>query len=156
MKSNRGYHYFFKYSLLGGSILLALLAVISGMVPDAVKLEQKPESEDLSSTTIITLVAGLSFLLFLLIRNRFAIVELSNETITIHRKGKTKSISWQDVEQLELLQFVSPPLYTLRTRGSGRTYWFNTEPPRLGMGGFMTDKSEMGKLIEKKKSELGI
>lgn len=61
-----------------------------------------------------------------------------------------------DVESLSLIQFVYPPLYRIKIKGSEDIHWFNTENQFINAGGFTSDTSEMGTLIKKKKRELGI
>jgi len=156
MESNRTYHYFFKYSLLGVGILLTISAIASWVVPESMTINGQPGTQDISTTMIFGLIGVLAFLFFFLIKDKFAIVELGNQTIKIKHNGQDKSVSWLDVEEIKLMQFVYPPLYRLKTRDSDDTVWFNTEPSYLSVNGFISDLSEMGDLIKKKKKELGI
>jgi hypothetical protein len=156
MESNKTYHYFFKYSLLVASILLTVGAIVSWFAPESMTVNGQPGSQDLSITITFGLIGVLAFLVFVLIRDKFAIVELGNQTIMIKHKGEDKTVSWLDVEQVKLIQFVYPPLYKLRTKAIDETIWFNTEPNYISVNGFVTDTSEMGDLIKKKKRELGI
>jgi hypothetical protein len=156
MESNKTYHYLFKYSLLGVSMLLTVGTIISWIAPESMTVNGEPGTQDLWTTLIFGLISVLSFLVFLLIRDNFAIVELGNQTIKIKHKGQDKTVSWLDVEEVRIIQFVYPPLYKLRTKESKETVWFNTEPHYIRVNGFVTDISDMGDLIRKKKRELGI
>lgn len=95
-------------------------------------------------------------MLFLLVKDKFAIVKLGGQKITIQNKGQHKQVSWQDVEEVKQIGFIFPPLYKLKIRDLPESYWFNTEPTYLNASGFVTDLSDMGQLIKKKKKELGI
>lgn len=156
MESNKTYHYFFKYSLLGVSALFAVGTVISWIAPESMTVNNQPGTRDLFATMIFGLVTVLAFLIFLVIRDKFVIVELGNQTLKITHKGEEKTISWLDIEEIELIQFVYPPLYKLRTKESEETVWFNTESNYISINGFMRDISGMGGLIKRKKKELGI
>ena len=156
MESNKTYHYLFKYSLLGVSILLTVGAIVSWIAPESMTVNGQSGTQDLSTTLIFALIALIVFLVFLLIRDNFAIVTLGNQTIKIKHKGQEKTISWLEVEKVKLIQFVYPPLYRLRTKDNEETIWFNTESNYIRINGFITDISDMGGLIKKKKRELGI
>lgn len=119
-------------------------------------LNGKPAIREVSTTLILGLFAIFSLIVFLIIRDKFVIVKLGNQTINIKYKGQERAVSWLDVEQVKLIQFVYPPLYKLKTKDSENTIWFNTEPNFISANGFMKDLSDMGDLIKKKKRELGI
>jgi len=156
MESDRTYHYFFKYSLLGISIFLMIAAIVSWIAPELMIVNGHPGTRDLLTTLIFGLIAVVAFLVFLLIRDKFVIVELGNQTIKIKYKSQDKTISWVEVEEVKLIQFVYPPLYKLKTKDSEEVVWFNTKPNHININGFVTDISDMGDLIKKKKRELGI
>jgi hypothetical protein len=156
MESNKTYHYLFKYSFVGISVVLILGAVVSWVSPESITVNGEPGKRDLLMTTIFALLAILALLLFLLVRKKFAIVELGNQTIKIKTNGQDKPISWLEVEEIKLIQFVYPPLYKIKVKNDESTIWFNTEPEFISISGFVRDTSEMGRLINKKKRELGI
>jgi hypothetical protein len=61
-----------------------------------------------------------------------------------------------DIEVISQIQFVYPPLYKIKIKDSDSILWFNTEAKYFNIAGFVTDISDMGELIKKKKKELGI
>ncbi|WP_157963325.1 hypothetical protein [Algoriphagus litoralis] len=156
MESNKTYHYLFKYCLLGVSILLTLGAILSWFAPESMTVNGQPGTRDSLTTLTFGLIAITALLVFLLIRDKFAIVEMGNQTIKIKHNGQDKTVSWLEIEEVKLIQFVYPPLYKLRTKDSEKTVWFNTESNYISVNGFVTDISDMGDLIKKKKRELGI
>ena len=156
MESNRTYHFLFKYGLLGVSILLITCAVISWFAPESMIINGRPGTQDPLTTSIFALLSALAALVFVLIRDKFAIVEVGSQSIKVQHNGKQQTFSWLDVEEVSLIQFVYPPLYKLKTKDSDETVWFNTDSNYISINGFMTDISDMGSLIKKKKKELGI
>jgi hypothetical protein len=156
MKSNKTYHYFFRYSLLAVSILLTGVAIGFWFSPESIAVNGSPGTQDISTTLIFGLFGVLAFLIFLVIRHKFAIVELGNQAIKIKHRGEEKSVSWLEVEEIKLVQFVSPPLYKLKIKNNDETILFNTEPNYASINGFVTDLSDMGDFVKKKKQELGI
>lgn len=156
MESNKTYYYLFKYSFMVVSVVLILGAVVSWVSPELITVNGEPGTRDLLMTAIFGLLGMLAFLVFLLVRNKFVVVEMGNQTIKIKTNGQDKSISWLDVEEVKLIQFVYPPLYKLKVKNDESTIWFNTEPEFISISGFVRDTSEMGRLINKKKGELGI
>lgn len=156
MESNRTYHYFFKYAFLVVGLLIAIVPVISFVFPDSVEINGEAGSTDLTTTIIMGLLGLIAILVFFVIKDKFAIVELRNQTITIKQDGEERTLNWLDIDSVSQIQFVQPPLYKLKTKDSGETIWFNTEPQYISINGFTSDLSEMGELITKKKRELGL
>jgi len=156
MKSNRTYHYLFKYIFLIVGLLIMFVPVISFVFPDSVEINGETGSTDFITTIIMGLLGLLSVLVFFIIKDKFAIVELKNQTIIIKQNGEEKTVNWLDVASVSQIQFIQPPLYKLRTKNSEETVWFNTEPKYVSLNGFTSDLSEMGELITKKKRELGL
>jgi hypothetical protein len=110
----------------------------------------------LISTIIIGLIGFVFILLFVAIKDKFAMVELENQTIKITNNEEEKSVEWYDIDSLKQMQFIFPPLYSLKIKDSDETIWFNTEARYISINGFTIDTSNMGELIKKKKRELGI
>jgi hypothetical protein len=156
MESNRTYHYFFKYAFLVVGLLIAIVPVISFVFPDSVEINGETGSTDLTTTIIMGLLGLIAILIFFVIKDKFAIVELRNQTITIKQDGEERTLNWLDIDSVSQIQFVQPPLYKLKTKDSDETIWFNTEPQYISINGFTSDLSEMGELITKKKRELGL
>jgi hypothetical protein len=65
-----------------------------------------------------------------------------------------KNVNWMDVESISLIQFVYPPLFRIKVKGSGKTFWFNSENQFVNAVGYISDLSEIVNLIMKKKREL--
>lgn len=141
---------------MGISVVLILGAIVSWVSPELITVNGEPGTRDLLMTAIFGLLGILAFLVFLVVRNKFVVVEMGNQTIKNKTNGQDKSISWLDVEEVKLIQFLYPPLYKLKVKGEDNTIWFNTEPNYISISGFVRDTSEMGRLISKKKRELEI
>lgn len=108
-------------------------------------------------TTLFFGIVGVVFLtIFIAIKDKFVIVKLGGQNVTIKYGEKERKINWMEVESLSLIQFVYPPLYKLKVKGDEKVYWFNTENEFIKASGFVKDLSDMGDLIQKKKRELGI
>lgn len=116
--------------------------------------------EKMEQSIVTTLVFGMigivSFLIFIAIKDKFVIVKLGGQNVTIKNGENERKINWMEVESLSLIQFVYPPLYKLKVKGDEKVYWFNTENEFIKASGFVKDLSDMGDLIQKKKRELGI
>lgn len=156
MKSNKTYHYLFRYVFLIVGLLIMVVPVISFVFPDSVEINGETGSADFTTTIIMGLLGLLSILVFFAIKDKFAIVELKNQTITIKQNGEERTVNWLDVVSVSQIQFIQPPLYKLRTKDTDETIWFNTEPQYISINGFTSDLSEMGDLITRKKRELGL
>lgn len=102
----------------------------------------------MEQSTVTTLVFGMigivCFLIFIAIKDKFVIVKLGGQNVTIKNGDNERKINWMEVESLSLIQFVYPPLYKLKVKGDNKVYWFNTENQFIIAGGFTSDTSEMG------------
>lgn len=156
MQSNRIYYYLFKYCLLGFSIALVSISLIFWIAPESLTNDGEPGTQDISTTLVFGLIGILFFLLFILVKDKFAIVELGNQAIKINHRGEERTVTWLDVESISQIQFVSPPLYRIKIKNDDETIWFNTESRYISVGDYVTDLGEMGDLIKKKKKELGL
>jgi hypothetical protein len=156
MESNRTYHYLFKYAFLIVGLLTMIVPVISFVFPESVEINGETGSTDFTTTIIMGLIGLTVLLIFFVIKDKFAVVELGNQTITIKQNGEERTVNWLDVVSVSQIQFVQPPLYILKTKDADETIWFNTEPKYISINGFTSDLSEMGELIAKKKRELGL
>jgi hypothetical protein len=130
--------------------------VLSYLFPDSVEINGETGSVDLISTVIFGLFGLIAILVCFAIKDKFAIVELKNQTLIIRQNGVEMIVNWLDVTSISQIQFVQPPLYKLTTKGNDESIWFNTEPKFISINGFTSDLSEMGELIKKKKRELGL
>jgi hypothetical protein len=133
-----------------------IIPVISFVFPNSVEINGETGSTDSFTTIIMGLIGLILVLVFFVIKDKFAIVELRNQTITIKQNGEERTLNWLDVVSVSQIQFIQPPLYKLKTKDSEETIWFNTEPKFVSINGFTSDLSEMGDLIAKKKRELGL
>jgi hypothetical protein len=156
MESNRIYYYFFKYVFLVAGLLIAAVPTISFVFEGRIEINGEVGSIDWTTAVIMLLLGLIAVLVFFLIKDKFAIVVLENQTITIKQNGEERTIDWLDVMSVSQFQFVQPPLYALKTKDSDQTIWFNTEPKYISINGLTSDISAMGKLITKKKMELGL
>ena len=133
-----------------------IVPALSFVFPDSVEINGETGSTDFTTTIVMALLGLLAILVFFVIKDKFAIVEIKNQTITIKQNGEERTVNWLDVVSVSQIQFIQPPLYKLKTKDSDETIWFNTEPHYVSINGFTSDLSEMGELITKKKRELGL
>lgn len=156
MQSNYTYHFIFKYVFLGAGIIMIITSLISWYFPNLITMNGEQMSQDFFDSIVFLLIGFFMIIIFFGIRDKFVVVKLGGQSLIVKNGTWEKSINWLDVESLSLIQFVYPPLYRIKIRGIEKTFWFNTENQFISAGGFTSDLSEMGHLIKKKKSELGI
>jgi hypothetical protein len=156
MESSRVNYLLFKYLLLFLGIIIMTIPVVSFLFPESISINEKNGPADATTTLISVLVGILIILIFYVIKDRFVIVELNNQTIKIIQGTHEETVTWPEVDSIAQFRFIRPPLYKLRTKVSDKAYWFNTTSDYISMGGFTSDISDMGALIKKKKRELGI
>ncbi|MBY5951665.1 hypothetical protein KUV23_11805 [Algoriphagus marincola] len=156
MESNNLYHHFLKYLFLSLGILMLITSILSWFFPELFWVNGEKMEQSIITTSVFGIIGIVCFPIFIAIKDKFVIVKLGGQNVTIKNGENERKINWMEVESLSLIQFVYPPLYKLKVKGDNKVYWFNTENQFINAGGFTTDTSEMGYLIKKKKRELGI
>lgn len=154
MESNYSYHLLFKYGLLGGGLIVMSVPFLSFVFPKAVELNGETGAMSPIISIVFGIIGAILIVLFFSIKGKFAVVEIGNQTITIKQNGEVKTFQWLEIDSISQFQFIFPPLYSLKIKD--QTIWFNTEPKFVSVGGYTTDKSDMGNLIRKKKRELSL
>ncbi|SIS76559.1 hypothetical protein SAMN05421761_10468 [Belliella pelovolcani] len=156
MESNNLFHYFLKYLFLGLGIILSITSILSWFFPELFWINGEKMEQNIVTTLFFGKIGIICFPLFIAIKDKFVIVKLGGQNVTIKNGENERKINWMEVESLSLIQFVYPPLYKLKVKGDEKVYWFNTENEFIKASGFVKDLSDMGDLIQKKKRELGI
>ncbi len=156
MESNNLYHKTLRYLFLGLGIIMLITSTLSWFFPELFWVNGEKMEQSIVTTLVFGMIGIVSFLIFIAIKDKFVIVKLGGQNITIKNGENERKINWMEVESLSLIQFVYPPLYKLKVKGDEKVYWFNTENEFIKASGFVKDLSDMGDLIQKKKRELGI
>ena len=156
MESNRFYYRLFKYGFLLLGIILLLTAVGSLIKLESITINGEHGTVDIYTTIVLFSLGILLILLFLLLKDKFVLVHLTNQTLKITHKRQETTCNWFEVEHLTQVQFIIPPLYKIKLKYSNRSLLFNTDAKYFSFSGFVRDLSEMGTLIRNKKSELRI
>jgi hypothetical protein len=156
MESNKLYHHFLKYLFLGLGIIMLIMCILSWFFPELFWVNGEKMEQSIVTTLIFGMIGLVCFPIFIVIKDKFVIVKFGGQNVTIKNGDNERKINWMEVESLSHIQFVYPPLYKLKVKGDNKVYWFNTENQFINTGGFISDTSEMGDLIKKKKRELGV
>ncbi|MBN7817990.1 hypothetical protein [Algoriphagus pacificus] len=156
MESHKTSYTLFKFAPLGIGIIILTSAIISYFYPHLIIMNGEPMEKDLFITLIFALIGIFFLILFFAIKDKFVWVKMGDQTIEINSGSIKEKVNWLDVESISQIQFVSPPLYSIKLKGKETTHWFNTSNHFMQAGGFTKDMSDMGSFIKKKKRELGI
>jgi hypothetical protein len=156
MKSDRLAYGALKYGLLLFGLLFILIPTLNLIDPELATFNSEHKEMDWFSFIIFILIGLIAILAFMLFQDKFAIVEMGNQKIKVNRGSEEIEVNWLEVESIDLLQFIFPPLYKLRIKGHEGYILFATSRSGLSVAGFTKDLSEMGGLINKKKREFGI
>lgn len=156
MKSDKLAYGSLKYGLLFFGLLFIAIPALNVIDPELATFNGEHKAMDWFTFSIFILVGLLAILVFLIFQDKFAVVEIGNQKIKVNRGSEEIEVSWLEVESVDLLQFIFPPLYKLKIKGHEDYILFATDRSGLSVGGFTKDLSEMGGLVNKKKRELGI
>lgn len=86
--------------------------------------EQGPP--DLFTTMVIVLIGLLIVLIPFLYMDKMVIASVNNQKITIRKGEDVIEFYWIDVEKINMLPFLFPPLYKLRVKNYDGYFLFNT------------------------------
>jgi len=157
MESDRAHHFLFKYGLLIFGVLFLITSLVSAISPGQhFEFNGERLDDDLVTSTIFGLIGLILILLFVVVKDKFVRVALGNQAVKIYQHGQERFVNWLEVESVKQIQFVTPPLYTMKIKDTDDTVWFNTKSSFWSFNGYTTDMSDMGALIKKKKRELGL
>jgi len=156
MESDIGYTFFFKYVFLLISIISGITGILSYFFPETVTINGEQANIDLTSYAIIGFIVVLGIILHLLTSYQFIRVRLDGQNINLISQENKEPVSWLNVESINKIPVVFPPLYKLKIKDDTGFYLFTTKPNYLQFNIGTMDISEMGDFIKKKKRELGI
>ena len=157
MESDLRHTFFFKYVFLLISVMSGITGIISYFVPELVVVNGEPSNFDLSDYALTAIFIVLGLILHLLTSHLFIRVRLDGQNINlIYKEEEEEAISWLNVDSVNKIPFLFPPLYKLRFKDKSGLLLFTTKPEYIQFGFGTADLSEMGNFIEKKKREFGI
>lgn len=156
MQSDKSVYYSFKYLPFVIGLFFIGTTLLMHLSPGNSTFNGEPGPPDAWNTTILILVGVVICLLPFLYLRRLVIVNLSNQTVKIIKSDQVIEMNWMDVETLEMVPAIFPPLYKLRLKNYDDYFLFNTTRWGAQFLFYTWDWSDMGSLIKRKKKELGI
>ena len=156
MESDKSVYYTFKYLPLAMGLFFGLIPLLGHLSPENSTFNGEPGPPDFWTTIIFVLIRLLFILISILLIGKLVIVEMNNQDIKIKKGNKVIEVSWLDVDSVDMVPTVFPPLYKLRLKNYEGYFLFNTTRWVAQLMMFTWDWSDMGGLIKKKKNELGI
>ena len=118
MQSDRSVYYTFKYLPIAAGAFFIFIIVSSYLYPENSTFNGEPGPPDVWTALIFILVGILLIILPFLYLNRLVIVELTQQKIKIKNKkgGEVLEFNWLEVEDIDMLPAIFPPLYKLRLK----------------------------------------
>lgn len=135
-KSSKKYYFVFKYLFLALSCIMFIIYIL---ISQAI-IEFNKEDVILYEAIVI-FVFLLSLILYYLLKDKFSIVELSNEKVLIKKAGRTKTYNWEEIRSIKHLQFITPPLYKLELKNTKSFVLFSTGANYISVNGVIKDLS---------------
>ncbi|WP_304235379.1 hypothetical protein [Jiulongibacter sediminis] len=124
------------------------------LIPNSVTINGKTRQLDETELLIHITVGLISLIIFFIVNRKFVVVDLGGNKVTINNFTETIEAKWTEVESVNMIPFVHPPLYKIRLKNNSKTYLFTTQPNFFRMENFVVDMSDMGNRIRKMKKEL--
>lgn len=156
MESDPTVYYSYKYLPILLGVLIMSIPLVGYLDPDHFTVNGESGPPDWWTTAIFVLIGLLIALLPFLYMEKMVIARVNNQKIIITRGEEVIEFNWIDVERINMLPLLFPPIYKLRVRKYDDYFLFNTTRWGAQFIFFTWDWSEMGSLIRRKKEELGI
>ncbi|MEM6738120.1 MAG: hypothetical protein AAF620_18840 [Bacteroidota bacterium] len=156
MKSNSLYTQLIKHIFLIPAILAFGIGLKGYLIEDSIVVNGELSKFDLYDLLIAVAIGILMIIFWLLLKNKVVRVKLGGQNVTVYEGGEEEKINWLEIESLNQLIFIQPPLYKLRIKDREGYYLFVTQPFSISFGFGTYDLSEMGSFLKKKKRELEI
>jgi len=156
MESDKSVYYTFKYLPLVMGVFFGMVPLLAHLNPENSTFNGEPGPPDFWATISFVLIGLLFGLISILLIAKLVMVEMNNQNLKIKKGNKVIEVSWLDVDSVSMVPTVFPPLYKLRLKNYEDYFLFNTRRSGAQLMIFTWDWSDMGGLIKKKKSELGI
>ena len=116
----------------------------------------EPGAPDFWTTGIFILIGILAGLIPFLYMDKLVMIQIDDECVRIIKGNNRMEFKWVDVESVNMVPTIFPPLYKLRLKRHENYFLFNTTRWGAQFMVFTWDWSDMGTLIKRKKQELGI
>ncbi len=156
MESDKSVYYTFRYLPLAMGVFFGMVPLVAHLNPESSIFNGEPGPPDFWTTIIFVLIGLLFVLISILLISKLTIVEMDSQNLKIKKGKKVIEVSWLEVDSVSMVPTVFPPLYKLRLKNYEDYFLFNTTRSGAQLMIFTWDWSDMGGLIKRKKSELGI
>ena len=128
MESNKAYTYIFKYFFLGLSVISIIIGLLGHFVPNSVTTNGKTRQLDETELLIHLIVGLISLIIFLIVNRKFVIVDLGGNKVMINNFTEKIEAKWTEVESINMIPFVHPPLYKIKLKNMDKSFLFTTQP----------------------------
>ena len=149
-------YYFIKYGLVYFGLLFYIIPFI--LVTFKLEITSNGMKENATFENMIPcfILALVSITIGIYMKSKTKLARISNSEIELSDYGYHRKSSWQEIERIRMIRFVAPPLFSVKFKDEEKSHYFVSQNWFVWLGFFTWDLSEMGKLIKRKKIQLGI
>lgn len=156
MESSTRLTWFSKHGFLLPAFICIAAAIENFVFREGMIVNGEPRTFDYTQVAFMVAIGLIFVILWLFVKDKVVKVKLGGQNITIYESGEIRTVNWLDVERLNQVMRINPPIYKLWVKGDETYYLFVSEGFSLSFGIGAVDLSDMGSFIKKKKRELGI
>ncbi len=156
MESNSTYTAFMRHIFLLLAVLFFATSINDYFFDGMVTINGEKVGAGWVGALVFFVLGCIMLLLWLSIKDKVVQVRLGGQNITLYLQDTEAKVNWFEVESLEQVPIVNPPMYKLRVRNRPGYYLFISTSFSINIGGGVYDASDMGSFIRKKKKEVGI
>lgn len=151
--STKKYYYFYRYGFLSISLLLLILSIYLIGTGSVISINDIEKEATISNTWPMLLIAVIVGLIHLLVYRKAAYIEINEEKIRIESAGGIFQYNIDNIEKINQIQFLRPPLYRLKLIDPKKSYFFVVYDFYVDFGGFISDLSTKRTLLDEIKEK---
>ncbi len=155
-QSDKFQYYFVKYAFIffGSLFFVVFIALILTNAEITINVEKENATfQNIFPFFLFPLIFGL---IGLYLNKKLKLVKLNDSQFEISDSNYQRISNWEDIEKIKMLRLVAPPMYTVKFLDEDKAHLFVTRNSFISIAVYTWDLSEMGKIIKRKKRQLGI
>lgn len=152
-KSKKKYYHFYRYGFISIAIFILLVWLYLILTERTININGADKTATLENSWMMPIISFVLLGVHMLLHAKAAYIEIDNQIIKIENKNGIIEANVDDIEKINQIQFVKPPLYRLKMKGSKKTYLFVIYDLYIEFGGYIKDLSNKRDILDEIKEK---
>jgi hypothetical protein len=147
-KSSKKYYYFLRFGLISIAMMFLLGWILAVYLGIEISINGENQIATVENSLFVVVIPIILVIIHLIINPKISYVQIIGQDINIQsRSGILKKMT-TDIDAINQIQFVNPPLYKLKFKDSKKSYIFVINKLYVQFGGYVADLSSDSKNIK--------